>query len=243
MNKQVLWAVGAAALFMACSATARAEDQQDLRQTDFYISFFAGRAFPNTTDIRTDNPAAQDFTAKDAKLSSSLSLGGKIGVWIKRLRPTTGVDIGLEWDVTNFSPDQVASRYPGSGSSGGLPVTSVITPQMDMNSNVVTLNVLIRKPIAVTQELPNGRWFPYIGIGGGWQSTTYASGGIKTDPAFKAMAGAQLFVTKHIGLFGEYKFTYSEQNLGFTSPTTGAIFHQNYVFSVNHLVGGVALHF
>jgi len=244
MKPQWLFVIfSAVGLSLAVLSPANAEDKQ--LKPDFYMSFFGGWASPYKTDVRVDSPGtSQLFTFHDVELSGSRSLGGKIGVWMNLLRERTGLDLGFEIDVTNFSPEvKAGQRLRATGTSGGATVTSATTAQRDINSNVVALNILIRKRFGVTDELPNGRWFPYVGIGGGGQRSTFGSGGIKTDPAFQAVAGAKVFITRHIALFGEYKFTHSEQTLGFISSTTGTPFEEKYTFNVNHAVGGLAFHF
>jgi hypothetical protein len=102
----------------------------------------------------------------------------------------------------------------------------------------------------VTQELPNGRWFPYIGVGGGGQRLTAKNipgfaglEGEHTAPAFQGLWGAKVFITKHIAVFGEGKFTYASHALEFEmgpfvlSPPLDLTVH------ALHGVGGLSVHF
>ena len=101
---------------------------------------------------------------------------------------------------------------------------------------------MARLPIAVTSELPNGRWFPYIGIGGGGQVLTYEAPGTtkgrQVAPSFQGLGGIKVFLTKHIAAFVEGKFTHASHSLEFQG--FGAI---DMAVNAVHGVGGLSLHF
>jgi hypothetical protein len=164
--------------------------------------------------------------SSDYQLDKSPSVGGKIGVWFTAPRKTLGIDIGTEIDVTNFNPDT-----PGT---------------LEINATYFGVHVLARMPMGVTEELPNGRWFPYLGVGGGGQRIAFdapgsISEGRHTAPAFQGLWGAKVFLTKHIALFGEGKFTHASHTLGFQSGISTADF--DLTVNALHGVGGLSIHF
>lgn len=211
-----------AALLLLCvvgySESARAQEEVRVRPVDVYISIFGGYSFPFKTDVSFGG-----FTLPNVDLKNSPSLGGKIGMWFTASRKTLGIDVGVELDVTNFNPDT-----PGT---------------LELNATYFGINVLARLPMGVTPELPNGRWFPYIGIGGGGQRLAMQAPGTNegrnTAPAFQGLGGVKVFVTKHLALFAEGKFIHASHNQGVEGSSTPLELDLKSV----HGVGGLSFHF
>jgi hypothetical protein len=227
---------------------ASAQDEIRGKPIDFYISIFGGTNSVSNTDVKEDAPL-YSITARNVELKSSSSIGGKIGFYTNTHRAQTGFDFGAELDITNFSPDQQSGRVVSvSGTVVGTPVVgAALTNQVNINSTIVAVNFLIRKPFGVTEDLPNGRWYPYAGIGGGFQTSSYSTptttgDGRQTDPAFQGLLGAKVFFTQHVALFGEYKFTHASHDLKYNIVGGGSV-TDNYTFNVNHFVAGLAMHF
>jgi hypothetical protein len=155
-----------AVILVACifvfSESAKGEEVVQLRPTDVYLSIFGGVALPFKTDVTESGLGNR--TVNDVKLSNSASIGGKAGVWFTAPRKSLGLDLGVELDITNFHPNQKAGQILTT-TTGGL----VRTNAVDLMATFIGVNLLARLPIGVTPELPNGRWFPYLGIGGGTQ--------------------------------------------------------------------------
>lgn len=220
---------------LAFSELARADDEVRVRPIDAYISVFGGIASPLKTDVTEGG-----ITAKDSKLDNSASIGGKIGMWLTAPRKALGIDFGAEIDITHYSPDQKSGQVLTT--SAGFPV---ITNAVDLSATFVGVNVLTRLPMDVTPELPNGRWFPYVGIGGGMQRVTFQTSGSTEgrdpSPAFQALGGFKVFLLKHVAVFGEAKFTHATHTLDFQmgSLTSSTELTLNTV----HGVGGLSIHF
>jgi hypothetical protein len=214
-----------AALLILCvfghATFSQAEDDVHVRPFDFYISGFGGYSFP----LKTELSLSGTTIVSDYKLDTSPSFGGKIGMWFTAPRKALGIDIGTEIDVTNFNPDT-----PGT---------------LELNATYFGLHVLARMPIGVTQDMPNGRWFPYVGVGGGAQRLAFEAPGTTegrhTAPAFQGLWGAKVFLTKHIALFGEGKFTYASHTMEFQSGPFVAPF--DLTVHALHGVGGLSVHF
>lgn len=207
---------------LSLATFAQAEGDVRIRPLDFYISGFGGYSFPFKTDLSFSGTTL----VNDLELDKSPSFGGKVGMWFTAPRKSLGIDIGTEIDVTNFNPNT-----PGT---------------VELNATYFGIQVLARMPIGVTQDLPNGRWFPYIGVGGGGQRLAFEIPGVTTEgkhtaPAFQGLWGAKVFVTKHIALFGEGKFTYASHTLEFQSGTLVAPF--DLTVHALHGVGGLSVHF
>jgi opacity protein-like surface antigen len=227
-------------LFMVAGVLAMpwpAEAQQ--RDFDPYVSIFGGYAMPNNTDITITSPAL-NTTVKSVELDNSATYGLKAGVWSNSFRDMTNFDFGLQLDVTRFHPSQAGGQNkPTSSSVAGVPITFT-TGQINMDSTLITANFLARLPIGVSAEYPNGEWYPYVGAGIGLQRTDYnATGGSGTanDLAYQFLGGLQYMITQRLGLYAEYKYSMSEQNIKVGSQDG------RYNFNVSHFVGGLALHF
>lgn len=199
------------------SESARAQEEVRVRPVDVYISGFGGYSFPFSTDV-----SALGFTAPNVKLKNSPSIGGKIGMWITAPRKTLGIDVGVELDVTHFNPDT-----PGT---------------LELDASYFGVNLLARLPIGVEPDLPNGRWFPYIGLGGGGQRLAMKAPGTNegrsTAPAFQGLGGIKVFVTKHIAAFVEGKFIHASHRQEVEGGGT-----LDLTLSSVHGVGGLSVHF
>ncbi|MDH5669065.1 MAG: porin family protein [Nitrospira sp.] len=223
MRKSILTMVLAVG-FVGAASLACAEDGVRVRPIDVYVSGFGGYSFPFTTDMEF----LGQTIARDEKLDQSPSFGGKVGIWFTGPRKRLGVDIGVEFDVTHFDPN-----WPGN---------------LNLSATYFGVHALARVPMGVTQGVPNGRWFPYVGFGGGGQRlTAHVPGatffeGAHTAPAFQGLWGAKVFLTKHIAVFGEGKYTYA-----FHSVEVGVwpfmLPPLDLTVQALHGVGGLSVHF
>jgi hypothetical protein len=173
------------------------------------------------------------------KLDNSPSIGGKIGMWITAPRKTLGIDVGVEVDVTNFNPD--ASSGQVLSTNIGL---RILVATFDLNATYFGINVLARLPMGVAPELPNRRWFPYIGVGGGGQRLTFqlpeTNEGRDTAPAFQGLGGVKVFMTKNIAPFAEGKFIHASHSLKVEGNGSGSV---DLTLNSVHGVGGLSFHF
>ena len=214
------------------SSLAQAEEGIRVRPIDVYISGFGGYSHPFKTDISLGSLALHDV-----KLDNSPSFGGKIGMWITAPRKTLGIDVGVEVDVTNYNPDASSGQVLSSNFGPG-----VLLSTFDLNATYFGINVLARLPMDVTPELQNGRWFPYIGLGGGGQRLTFQTPGSNesrdTVPAFQGLGGVKVFITKNIAAFVEGKFIHASHSIGIVGG--GSI---DLTLNSVHGVGGLSWHF
>lgn len=216
-----------------------AQDSLQTPQIDPYIAVFGGMAMPSNTDRRVDdNTFNNHFTVIDAGYGNSKSLGGKVGMWFPGTRRASGLDLGVELDVTNFQPDIQAGTRKATGTANGVPVTgSTRISSTDVNSTIVAVNGLVRLPLYVSSAFPHGGLYPYMGVGIGMQNSSYGSEGrAPHDLALQALAGLQILITRRVALFTEYKFTHAQQTFTFGSQD------QTIDFNVSHVVAGLAIH-
>lgn len=233
MKKPVLAATIVLSI-LGVSEFARADGEVQVRPIDVYISGFGGYSLPMNTDF-----SSSGITAADAELNNSPSFGGKIGVWFTAPRKRLGIDIGMELDATNSNPDLPGGQILQSNAGLVSPIA------LDLNTTYYGLQVLARIPIDATTDLPNGRWFPYIGVGGGGQRLSYQAAGTTegkhTAPAFQGLGGVKVFLTKHIAVFTEGKYIHASHKMTFQ----GALGTAEADLNVNavHGVGGLSVHF
>jgi opacity protein-like surface antigen len=214
-------ALVSAALFLLCmvgySESARAQEEVRVKPADVYLSVFGGYSFPFKTDVSQGG-----FTLSDVDLDNSPSIGGKFGMWMTLTRKIWGIDVGAEIDVTNFNPDT-----PGT---------------VELDATYFGVNLMARLPIGVEPDLPNGRWFPYIGVGGGGERLTMKVPGTNegrgTAPAFQGIGGVKVFFTKHFAAFAEGKFIHASHS---QEVQGGA--EIDLTLSSVHGVGGLSVHF
>ncbi len=214
------------------SCLAGAEEEVRVRPVDVYISGFGGFSHSFKTDISLDG-----LTLHNVKLDNSPSFGGKIGMWITAPRKTLGIDVGVEVDVTNFNPDASSGQALSSNVGPG-----VLLATLDLNATYFGINLLARLPVGVTPDLPNGRWFPYIGLGGGGQRLTFQAPGTNegrdTAPAFQGLGGVKVFITKNIAAFAEGKFIHASHSLRVEG--SGSV---DLTLNSVQGVGGLSFHF
>ncbi len=215
---------------------------------DFSISGFGGAAIPFGTDIQESIPTFLKARLKHVEFDSSASFGGKVCAWTTTARPTTALDFGAEFDITHFSPDVEARRVRVSATRNSvLGNTSEISVlSANLSTTIAAVNLLARWPIGVSERLPHGRVYPYLGVGAGAQITNFKisdSNADDTDIArvLQFLAGLKVFLRPNVALFAEYKFSRAEHtfqldtDLGTTKEEVG--------LNAHHVVGGFAIHF
>ncbi len=212
MDSKALLVTGAIlfCLGMGMGATA------DPAQAEWYA---AGAAGINFADRLTDVQGTREYQGslfQDLDLQNSLTVGGKIGYF-----PQHGW-IGFEGEALHSTP-----HIKGLESDPGI----------HMRVTTVGVNLLVRYP---------GRTFqPYAGIGGGaFISRIGDSGGVHSDSdvaaGLNAQAGLRAFVTPHVAVFGEYKYTSATLSFDKAFGPPGG-FQGSY--RAQHLLFGLSYHF
>jgi len=183
---------------------------------EWYVAGDVGANFADRlTGISGTNGLAE-LQAPDFDLQNSVSFGGKLGYF-----PGHGW-VGIEGEVLHTTP-----HIKNLGNIPGI----------HLRVTTVGVNVLARYP---------GRTFqPYAGTGAGVviarlsDSTTTQS---NTDVAsgWNVLAGLRTFVTPHVAIFTEYKYTQAtlrfDQAFGMVGGFEGT-------YRAQHVLGGLSYHF
>lgn len=179
-------------------------------------SYVAGVAGINFADRLTDVEGTGGLLFQDLDLQNSVALGGRIGHFFRHGW------FGVEGEFLHSTPH----------------VKGVVdAPGIHLRVMSVTINLVARYP---------GRTFqPYAGIGGGLVIAHLRdSGGVQRDSdvagGFNAFAGMRAFVTSHVAVFGEYKYTSTTFVFDKAFGQAGG-FEGGY--RAQHLLFGVSLHF
>ncbi|CUQ67606.1 conserved exported protein of unknown function [Candidatus Nitrospira inopinata] len=179
-------------------------------------SYVAGVGGINFADRLTDVEGTGGLLFQDLDLQNSVALGGKVGHFFRHGW------FGVEGEFLHSTP-----HVKGT----------VDAPGIHLRVMSVTVNLVARYP---------GRTFqPYVGIGGGPVIAHLRdSGGVQRDSdvagGFNAFAGMRAFVTSHVAVFGEYKYTSATFVFDKAFGPAGG-FEGGY--RAQHLLFGVSLHF
>jgi opacity protein-like surface antigen len=170
-------------------------------------------------------------TTSDRDLQKSLVAGLKVGHYFETYRW-----FGLEAEVFHTSPHikqgSLTTNEPGVGS------TTTNEAGERLGVTAFAFNFLFRYP---------GEYFqPYFGIGPAVfrVRNTLSDTGItetltSTSPGVNAEVGLRYLVTRHLALFGEWKFNYTQIRIKETSNFTG----QNSIYQAQMFVFGIGYHF
>ncbi len=228
-----------------------------------YISVMAGIAVPRSHDA-TFTDGTSPTIVENIDYQTKHSVGGNAGIWFPTRNKLWGFDLGVEitgfiWYadvaccVNNYNFDPVAGK--GTTTEGqGIYVGS---------------NFLIRYPIAISESYPNGRWFPYVGIGVGAHQMAQRPGGRlgtgfyqaitearDTTVAFMGVGGIKAHLFKYVAVFAEAKYIHAHHSgltsdrFGlseetFTDLTQGEVFVNPYESTIDTIFAhaGISIHF
>jgi hypothetical protein len=216
-----------------------------------YISVMAGIAVPRSHDATftdgsgaTQTPAVSDVVS-DVDYQTKHSVGGNAGIWFPTRNKLWGFDLGVEiggfiWyaDVACCVPN-----YNFTPANGGNTT--------EIQGIYVGPNFLVRYPMAISEAYPNGRWFPYVGIGVGAHQLAQRPGGQRatgflraiteerdTTVAFMGVGGIKAHLFKYVSVFAEAKYIHANHDgLGTDrfnqsgGAFTGPLFSGNLVFN------------
>jgi hypothetical protein len=178
-----------------------------------YMSFFAGVGIPFTRDA-TFTDGTTPTIVKDVDYQSKFSLGGNLGVWFPTRNKLWGFDLGMELAAFLWYPDVRCcqdnyNRDPATGAGTSTEISGLY----------IGPNFLIRYPIAISEAYPNGRWFPYVGIGVGMHQLGMKPGGFRggtlmnadttqrdTTVGFQGVGGIKAHLFKYVAGFIEVKY-------------------------------------
>ena len=200
-----------------------------------YMSFFAGIGIPQSTDA-TFTDGTSPTVVKDVDYKSKFSLGGNVGVWFPTRNKLLGFDLGVElsgflWypDVhccQNFYNNDPTGQFQKDGKDNNGTSTEI-------SGLYIGPSFLVRYPMAISEAYPNGRWFPYVGIGVGMHQMAMRPGGARgvstyfavddnrTNPiteqrnttvGFHGVGGIKAHLFKYVAGFVEAKFIHAHHD-------------------------------
>jgi opacity protein-like surface antigen len=121
-------------------------------------------------------------------------------------------------------------------------------PPSDFSVNILAVNLMFRYPIQATPEMPQGRWYPYIGGGVGVERARLSD--LTTNhqendyaPAIQGLVGIKFFPLKNLGIFAEYKRTTGWHTFDYNGAGLPPGYSEQWTIASNLVVGGIALHF
>jgi hypothetical protein len=230
-----------------------------------YLSFMAGVSIPFSQDATfLDGVGPGPRVEKDVDYQNKQSIGGNAGIWFPTRNKLAGFDLGGEIEGYIWYPDVACCRenFNGRIESYGFEGTTT-----EIQGIYIGANLMIRRPFAISEAYPNGRWHPYIGIGGGAHQMSMRPGGARgatgaapladqrdTAPAFSAKGGVKVFLFKYVAAFAEAKYTHAFHDGLLTDRygQSGPIFVNETGLIVNpyestirtiHVHAGLSLHF
>ncbi|HJT22902.1 MAG TPA: outer membrane beta-barrel protein [Nitrospira sp.] len=227
------------------------------RNWEFSIAGFGGKAFHSNQDIQVSQVnlagggTGFDTTVHGVQLNDSGTFGAKLTAWYLPRQYNWQPQIGLQLDFTRYTAD-LNPQTQGAGGATNIPGFQVgsITfgSTRDVSVDTLAANLLFRYPIWPTDNLPQGRIAPYVGIGVGIQRaalTAEINGHKEIDysPAGQLLAGMNFFLMRNVAIFGEYKRIWSTHDFTYSADIAPPGYEEKWHMATNIVAGGVALHF
>ena len=229
-----------------------------------YLSVMAGIALPFDQDatFTGEGPGGTSLprVVKDIDYQTKHSYGGNAGIWFPTRNKLAGFDLGVEISGFIWYPD-VACCIENYNNGTTTEISGIY----------VGTNFLVRYPMAISESYPNGRWFPYVGVGVGAHQMAMRPGGgggtgfytaiteqRHTTVGFQGVGGIKAHLFKYVAVFVEAKYLHADHSrlttdrLGLTQPfigddaaLQGLAFHNPYQSTINTIFihAGMSMHF
>ena len=180
-----------------------------------FVELRVGGSFTDDNDVELSGPGGSiEFSTE---YEDSVTGGGRAGYWFD-----SAPWLGVAADISYFAPED---------DTGG-PEYEVIP---------VSPLIMVRLPLATSEEFRNGWIQPFLGIGPGIFVSEADFGGAGDDDTVEVgvdlHAGVNVQMTRSISVFGEYRFTYVEPEFEFQGIEVEP------ELSTHHIAVGVGFHF
>ncbi len=191
---------------------------------EWFFDLYLGGAFTAYNDLTSQfGSTFQDL--EEVEFDGSFVGGGRFGYWFDG--PLVGrLNIGVGVDVSYFETNIDSQTVDGSQVFGGFGLSGqFFVAPIDISVVAVGLDLMLRWPLMASQEFPRGRLFPFFAIGPAVffteaQDSANFDPGNQTDHettvGFKIGGGVTYLLTRHFGVFGEWRFTYFSPEWHFT---------------------------
>ena len=144
---------------------------------ELYMSFMSGIGMTRSADATfTDGSGAIKGVSDivpDVDYRNNFAIGGNAGVWFPTREKLWGFDLGMELTGFLWQAD-VAPRNFFNQDPTTTPPAGTTT---EIQGLYIGPNFLLRYPLAISEAYPNGRWFPYVGLGVGMHQMAMRPGG------------------------------------------------------------------
>ena len=160
---------------------------------ELYLSVLTGIAMTRSADATfTDGSqppggGTAPGIINDVDYRNNFAIGGNAGVWFPTRNKLWGFDLGMELTGFLWQADVAFGR----ANFNQDPATGAGTTT-EIQGLYIGPNFLIRYPLAISEAYPNGRWFPYVGIGVGMHQMAMRPGGSLGISAFCCTPGGNL---------------------------------------------------
>ncbi|MCS6303281.1 MAG: hypothetical protein H8K07_06410 [Nitrospira sp.] len=233
---------------------------------ELYFSFLTGYANTSSTDA-TFTDGTQPTVVKDVDYRKNFSLGGNAGIWFPTRNKLWGFDLGVE--LTGFLWQADVGWRQENFNGVTLPDGSFQGTTTEVQGLYIGPNFLVRYPMAISEAYPNGRWFPYVGIGVGMHQMAMRPGGSRgvngditgtgnpitdqrdTTVGFLGMGGVKAHLFKYVAAFAEAKYVHAHHDglttdrFGLSTPFGANLTVNQYSSSIDTIFvhAGLSLHF
>ncbi len=216
---------------------------------EVYIGGFGGGTLAGTTSGMVGRGSQLGDPVASPDLADSIVYGLKVGYF----HPGRLNWLGLELEAFNSTP-----HLKQSGLQAGS----------HMRLTTVGLNAIARTKLGCRDDRPrdgvrdrrdddaygspladNARCPLHLYAGAGLgvffaeTSNQFGRSSENARAGLNALAGAKYFLNEHFSLFAEYKFNYVDLKFDQNQPLDGPTAGLNGTYMINHVVGGLAVHF
>jgi len=183
---------------------------------EWFADIYAGASLTDKHDVKV-HAATGLANYRDVEFDTGLAYGLRFGRYFDAI-PFLGIGV----DVFNFYSDigPQTVRADGCVITGGCGTNKIGFGSYDVSSTALSLDVFLRLPLGKTEDMPGGRFQPYVLAGTPVFLSTLsprntrlfrnADGDTEFSFGYKGGAGLAVYVYKNLMVFGEYRFTHTE---------------------------------
>lgn len=220
---------------------------------EFVGELYGGGAFTNNASVTDTSSLGATATFQGVKFDASGTVGGRIGYWLDEVGSLGAFGVGLDIFTFRTNLDQQTVLRTITAPGAQITGTGIIQP-INISTVGIGFDLLrFRLHLDKSDEFQNGRVQPYFSVGPALFMTNISDttnyrpvNQSKNNTALgvKVGAGLNVYVTKALSLFGEYRFTHFNAEGTFQSTTLPASQETLKTdLNTHHLVGGIAFHF
>lgn len=225
-------------------------------KADIALQLYGGRGFTGKHNADVNLPEAGiHATHERLSFDSATTVGGRITYWTKFF-PYFGIGIdGAHF----FGPDQrqQASTTRLCVAGFGCSTSPELLKPFHNSVTMFGVDGMLRFPLFSSEQFNQGQLQPYLTVGPAMFQTTLTDtenfipsgqSSLYTSLGVKAGAGFLLFITKHMGLFMEYRDTHFQVKDKYYNATVahGITLGKTLgsaTFNIQSVVGGVSFYF